>query len=624
MAITKFQRSIAAKTASFDPIARTIEGTFSSTTPVQRTFIDASGLAFEGWEVLGHREEDIDFSVMDIGACLCFQHDLNDVRGVIEAFSIERDKRLHGLIRFAPTAKGEETMQLIGAGIMRQLSIGYKHTATRHIGELDGLPVIYVSWRPHEVSTVTVGADVMVAGVGRSATDTQKTAIDAILTRALVEPVEVPAEVTPAAVETIEIINPDVARNEVATEVSQDNAQVAGTAPELERVATLKSLGRALDAEEFAAKCILEGSTPEQFTSGLEDFKREMSTAKTITKGSKKMEKFDLGRAFQNLHTGKSEGYEGEVAQELSIKLRSAGLTTSPNALLLPMNVLKRSQTMGVATSGGNLLVPEQLNGHFVTKMHPAYVMDRLGITQLNLSKSARFSKMEGTPYFLWSAAGATNTRASRETAALTKTAFTTSTDVLTPVRGGTYFEFSDQLGMELDPSFIEMCKQDLSVTIALEEQRVLFKGNGVNEPRGLDNRAIQTVAGVGPIPTRTELLSIQKKIAAVNGIPGVWLMSATMLYTLMGVAVGTAGKFLIEDSMTLLGTEVVVSNQIPDGEIWCAQWDTVLWADFGALQIEIVRDADLALHGMNRYQVSLFADTNVKREALVVKGVFA
>lgn len=617
----KFKRLVAANTSSFDEAKRTISGTFSSTTPYLREFENEDGSTVIGWEILGHRAADIDMSYLQVGAAFCFQHNLSDIRGVVDAYELIDGERMVGQFRFARTSLGEEAMGLVSDGIMRQLSVGYTLTGRTQIGEHGGYPVFYCTWKPHEVSLVTAAADVAMSGIGRAANEADETPLKELFTRALAETLVQPAS-KPGDTETQ---TNDTASTDKPVEVSQDNAQEAGTALELERVATLQSLGRALDAEAFAEKCIADGFTPDQFTAGVEAFKRDMAIAKqTKTKGNKKMEKFDLGRAFMNLHSGKSEGLEGETSAELAQKLARAGMVVSnTNAILVPSSALARSQTMGVATSGGNLLEQAYLPGQTVTPLHPAYVMDQLGITRLNLSKSARFSKFEGNPFFLWNAAGASNTRASRETAALTQTGFSTSTDTLTPVRGGTYFEFSDQLGMELDPSFIEMCKTDLQMTIALEEQRVMFKGNGVNEPKGLEQRAIQAVLGASGIPTRDELLSMKAKIAGKNGIPGKFLMSATMLYKLMGIAVGTAGKFLVEDNMTLLGTPVVVSNQIPDNEIWCAQWDAVMWADFGVMQIEIVSDADLRLHGMNRYQVSLFADTNCKRESFVVKGVF-
>lgn len=301
MAVSKFQRTIKPNTDTFNPEARTIEGTFSSVVPYLRTFVDPdTGVEFVGYEILSHAPEDIDTSVLDIGACLCYQHNIHDVRGVIEAYTIVENERIHGLIRFADTANGEELMRLVGTGIHRQLSAGYTHTSWRIVGEYRGIPVVKVNWKFNELSVVTVAADVAYAGVGRSAEAADVPHIQEVFTRSF-------AEVIPAKVVKPEDDEkqPDAARSAVeedkqpdedaskekTSEGSPENAQADSTDPELERVKTLETLGSALDAEELAKRCVEDGSTVDQFKAQVNDFKRELGNAKTKTKKEDKMDK---------------------------------------------------------------------------------------------------------------------------------------------------------------------------------------------------------------------------------------------------------------------------------------------------------------------------------------------
>ena len=150
--------------AGLDESARTLTITFSSEAPVARWF---------GAEVLSHTAGAADMSRLNDGAPLLFNHNMDDILGVVESASIGADRRGHAVVRFAKTPRGDEMLSLVADGIVRNVSFMY--TASDFSAEDidpdgDG-DAVYTAqrWLAYEISLVSVPADQSV-GVGRAAT----------------------------------------------------------------------------------------------------------------------------------------------------------------------------------------------------------------------------------------------------------------------------------------------------------------------------------------------------------------------------------------------------------------------------------------------------------------------
>ena len=148
------------RVASFDASAvetesRLLEFSFSSEAPVARWFGD---------EVLSHAAESVDLTRLNDGAPLLWNHNPDQVLGVVERGWIDEEKK-RGMVsvRFSRSAFAEEKLADIRDGILRNVSVGYSISDADQ--SRDG-SIVATSWQPHEVSVVSVPADTSV-GIGR-------------------------------------------------------------------------------------------------------------------------------------------------------------------------------------------------------------------------------------------------------------------------------------------------------------------------------------------------------------------------------------------------------------------------------------------------------------------------
>lgn len=151
-----------------DPEARTLEMSFSSEYPVERWF---------GIEVLSHKAGAADLSRLNNGAPLLFNHDMNDLRGVVEKAWIDpATKKGRCLVRFAKTPEGDQAMALVQDKVLRNVSFMYEVRTfvaeTSGDGRATDDTYTATDWMAYEVSLVTVPADPTV-GVGRQRIESQ-------------------------------------------------------------------------------------------------------------------------------------------------------------------------------------------------------------------------------------------------------------------------------------------------------------------------------------------------------------------------------------------------------------------------------------------------------------------
>ena len=140
----------------------------SSETPYLRFMEDPeSGEWVRCYEVLGHKDGEIDFARMSDGLVIQDTH-CGDQIGIIRKPEI-KDGKLGGVIEFGCGERAQEIAKDAAAGIRRNMSVGYMVVDYKRDGVAeDGLPIFRVTkWTPYEASFVNVPADTAV-GVGRS------------------------------------------------------------------------------------------------------------------------------------------------------------------------------------------------------------------------------------------------------------------------------------------------------------------------------------------------------------------------------------------------------------------------------------------------------------------------
>ncbi len=146
--------------AAINASTRTVAATLSSELPVARDFGD---------EVLLHTPEAVDMTRAVNGLPLLFSHKRDQIVGRVEDIRLDKNK-LRGLLRFSENTQANEVWRDVEAGILTDLSIGYKIEDMA----LDpaGAAWLATRWQPLEVSVVTIGADPS-AGIGRSAPNSE-------------------------------------------------------------------------------------------------------------------------------------------------------------------------------------------------------------------------------------------------------------------------------------------------------------------------------------------------------------------------------------------------------------------------------------------------------------------
>lgn len=145
--------------ASSDRKARTAELSFSSETPIERSW---------GTEILDHGKKSVRLGRLRAGGPLLVDHDARDIVGVIESVRVDPDLTGRAVVRFGKSARAEEVFQDVLDGIRGNASVAYViYDAVEEKTKDSSLPTLRITdWEPLEISLVSVPADTAV-GVGR-------------------------------------------------------------------------------------------------------------------------------------------------------------------------------------------------------------------------------------------------------------------------------------------------------------------------------------------------------------------------------------------------------------------------------------------------------------------------
>ena len=385
-ALTRFVSAGVGK-SSLDKATRTLTMSFSSEYPVERWY---------GTEVLSHAPGAADLSRLNDGAPLLFNHNMDDVLGVVESARIDSAER-KGIaqVRFANTPRADEVMQMVEDDILRNVSFMYRVPEYTVLGDAE---YIATEWTPLEISIVTVPADPSV-GVGRAAHEGD---MPVRIVRA--EPAPAATDVSsaaPAARSTTTGVIPmdtdntqtagqsNTANTSNVTELQQVRATAQGE--ERARISEIESMCGAHNlGAEFRSKLVREGvSIAEARGLVLEELgKRGKQTALTanghapdLTESEKG--RYSLIRAINASISGnwKEAGFELEVSNEIA-KRMGKGTT----GFYMPTNLPMRAAdyAVGASATGGALVATNLLAGSFIEVLRNKARVMQLGATVLS------------------------------------------------------------------------------------------------------------------------------------------------------------------------------------------------------------------------------------------------
>lgn len=145
------------ETSQINQSNKLIELAFASEIPVQREIGDRVLN-----EILLCSPENVDLSRIQNRAAVLFNHCKDNLIGVVESSSVDADKVCRASIRLSSTAQDYQTM--IDEGILTKVSVGYSILDYR----IEGDNLLVTKWQPYEISLVSIPADDLKSGIGRS------------------------------------------------------------------------------------------------------------------------------------------------------------------------------------------------------------------------------------------------------------------------------------------------------------------------------------------------------------------------------------------------------------------------------------------------------------------------
>lgn len=629
---------------SIDVEARTVELSFSSEIEYPR---------YWGIEVLGHDAHEVDLSRLSNKAALLWMHDWRDQRGVVESVRIDGDRKGRAVVRFSKSAAGEQLFQDIIDGIVTKVSVGYTIDGIKLAEERENTDVYRVtSWTPYEISMVSVPADDTV-GVGRNAEIPQE--------ERGAKPADNSASIKQSATARVQTedhpnmkyrtfrdaqgnlcrVAVDDAGNDVgAVEITEraasaESVQAAeqrGLTAERQRVTDLTALGKTYNCAEKAMQFIGEGKTAEDLRRVLlDDLARErgnkplseQNKGADIGMTDKEVRQFSIMRAIRAMADPRNQDYQKAAAFELECSRAAAdAYGKSPKGIIIPNDVLGRafSTTNPSGGPGANIVATELLAGSFIELLRKKAWVMRRARTLAGLVGNVDIPRQNASTQAYWVGEGGAPTASEP---GVDQIAFT-------PKTVGAYTDITRRLMLQSTPDAEALVRDDLLKVMALEIDRVAIYGTGTtNQPRGVKNiTGINAVTFAGTNPTFAELVDMETQIALDDA--DVDAMSYSFNAGMRGY-MKTALKFpdtaasgtIWEPGKTVNGYETNVSNQIAAGDAFFGNWQDLVIAMWGGLELT-VDPYSLSTSGGLRLVALQDVDMNVRHVQSFTYGVKA
>jgi HK97 family phage major capsid protein/HK97 family phage prohead protease len=523
---------------------RTLDLSFSSEYPVERWF---------GNEVLSHDKTAADMSRLNDGAPLLFNHNMDEIIGVVETARIDgKSKRGMATVRFADTARAREVMSMVNDKIIRNVSFGYRITEMTE----DGADTYRATkWQPYEISLVTIPADPSI-GVGRSGSADE---CEVNVLRA--QPTGAAA---PSQNEVTMTQATHAADNAVDIKVVQSEAVHAERA----RIATINALGERFKNADLARSLVDGGKSIDDARAAFLD---KIGTAKPVAEGAsdlpmtdKEKRDYSLVRAIRAQVTGnwKEAGFERECSDAIS---KRTGKDTS--GFFMPMNIRAQYAT-GAALTGGTTVAVNLLATDFIEVLRNQSRVVQLGARMLSgLQGNVDIPRQISATATYWVAEGADVTQAEA----------TFDKISLTPKTVGARSSMTRNMMMQSTPDIELIVRNDLAAQLALAIDLAAISGTGASgQPRGILN-----TSGIGSVVggTNGAALTIDHLIALETAVAFANAPEDNMAYLTNAKAVGalkalksTTGQYLWTDNINgrregtpgeINGYPVARSNQV-------------------------------------------------------------
>ncbi|MBN2629547.1 MAG: phage major capsid protein [Rhodobacteraceae bacterium] len=559
---------------------RTVALSFSSEAPVLRDYSFGPG-----WEVLGHRPQEVDLSRIAAGAVpLLKDHrrDLDSKVGTVARAWIE-GARGKAIVTFAATPEGEAMLARVRAAEVQSVSVGYAAHAFEVVGDLEGVPVVRVTgWELLEVSLVATPADPSV-GIGRSFTP---------------------------ALKGSSMTTPNPAVPIIPAPVASATAAMEATRAERHRVREIEATARQMNMPgDMLAAAIEDGTTLADFQRQALDFigsdtataTRQRMFAPAIRRGGER--EYSLTRAIAAELSGNwsDAGFEREVAQETT---RAVGKSAS--GFYVPPAVLGRA-VITTATAPA-LIGTDHMASAFIDALRPEVAVMGLGATVLpGLVENVAIPRMVSGTAAEWIG----------EDAAASESSPVFDSVPLTLKQLSARSQLSRRQLKQSLPGLDVLLKNDLRRSIGIELDRAAISGAGTaTVPRGILNTvgigsvAIGANGGVPHFPFLTRLMA-EVEAENVAGTSYGWLTNHFVKGTLLSTQTADGAQQMILQrngtDWTIAGYKAAFSNLVPAtgtkgtgtdlSTLIFGNWSDLLIGQWGGIDI-VVDDVTEAAKG--------------------------
>ena len=569
-----------------------------------------------GYEVLGHKDGEIDFTRMKDGLVIQDTH-YGDQIGLMRKPEI-KDGKLCGEVEFCCGERAQEIMRDALAGLRRNMSVGYRVKEYKMVGEAeDGEPIYRaVKWMPHEASFVNCPADTDV-GVGRSEQEDEEKTTGGV-----------PAVIT----------NKETKQMNAEQVVECFRLAKAGNVDHAEVDALIKS-GKSFDEVRAELESKLEAyqkelrEKAEKAAAAKPDTPAPGETRAVVDEKTQKeiKRRYSLANVMRALAGDNSVdiGYEREVSQEIEGKTgrKAQGLivpdfirAANPSGVqtLGTPDFSAGEGTLGnsVAGSGHNVIATNLLAGSFIEALRDALVLTRAGMQTLSGLVGDIAIPKGGKVTAAW---------ITQENGDATKTNPTLGQLSATPHTCGSYVDITRKLLLQSSIDVQGFVVRELVYAIAYALEAAGFSGTGSSgQPTGLVSQISQTVSFTAGAPKLANLLDMIASIDEANGAigpqcfigrPRVWAkLAGTLDWEAVQASdanVGgiTSGTHLLDAATnTCQGYPFIKSNIAPAKQLIFGAFDQLmlcLWSGTdilvdqysqctkGALRVVALQDAD-------------------------------
>ena len=486
--------------------SRTIELAFSSNAEIER------------WpcmiEVLDHSADACDLSRLNDRANLLFNHNQDEVLGVVETARIDADGMGRALVRFGKSECAEEAWRDVQDGILTKVSVGYRIREVKLTEEREALDVYTVTrWEPYEISIVTIPADTSV-GVGRSLINPP-----APIGTGTNQPNPMQDTIAPAPQA------PAPAAPEINI-VAERNAAVKG---EQDRTRSILEAGDTYKLPALAAQIVRDGGSLVDFQAAAlaEKDKRNLQmreSSSPIGLNEREAGSFSFVKLIRALA---AEPTDKKARQDAAFELEAcetaAGQVAHRNVkgTMIPVDVLTSGygqrgtntvsgkSAAGYTGTGNNTVQTNLLASSFIDVLRNKAVIMNLGTELAGLVGNVDMPKQTtfGTGYWIG------------EDDDATKSDIDFGLVSLRPRTVANFGEITRRMLMQPSLSVEALLRNDLAQGLALTIDSAAFYGTGLsNAPTGIKSAAgVLSQSFVAVQPTFAELVGMESLVSAQN-----------------------------------------------------------------------------------------------------------